>query len=87
MARKNDRDDKYRDNDDARDPIPQDQRNDVKSDSRTEARGDARDDVGNTARGTAAHPAGHKGNDNTRGHQQRDSFDDDLERDNKNRHD
>ncbi|MGI8548953.1 MAG: hypothetical protein ACR2M1_16800 [Gemmatimonadaceae bacterium] len=78
--------DKYRDNDDERNPIPPDQRNDVKPDSRTAARGDARDDVGNTARGTDAHPTGPEGNDKTKGRPQHDSFDDDLERDNKKHH-
>lgn len=74
--------DPYRDNDDARAPIPREGRNDVKSDSRSEARGDARENVGNTARGTSAHPTGPEGNDRTRGRPVRDEFDEDLARDN-----
>lgn len=57
--------DHFRDNDDVRDPIPADQRNDTKPDTRSEARGDARENVGNTARGTAAHPRD-GGNDTTK---------------------
>ena len=57
--------DRYRDNDDVRDPIPTDHRSDTKPDTRSEARGDAGENVGNTARGTAAHP--HEGgNDRTK---------------------
>ena len=41
--------DKYRDNDDVRDPLPPEQRTGTKSDSKSEARGDARENVGNTA--------------------------------------
>jgi len=41
--------DKYRDNDDVRDPLPPDQRVGTKSDSKSEARGDARENIGNTA--------------------------------------
>ena len=73
--------DKYRDNDDARDPLAPDERSGVKSDSRSEARGDARENVGNIARGPAAEPTGPEGNDNTRGRPTRDEFDDDLARD------
>src|SRR5688500_9000063 len=59
--------DKYRDNDDMRDPVPGDERLGVKPDSRSEARGDARETVGNNARGTDAAPYGPEGNDKTRG--------------------
>jgi hypothetical protein len=58
--------DKYRDNDDVRDPEPKDDRVDTKSDSRSEARGDARESVGDNARGTDAHPTGPEGNDRTK---------------------
>ena len=57
--------DHFRDNDDVRDPIPPDQRNDTRPDTRSEARGEARENVGNVARDTAAHP--HEGeNDRTK---------------------
>ncbi|HEU4629267.1 MAG TPA: hypothetical protein VFS08_05955 [Gemmatimonadaceae bacterium] len=59
--------DKYRDNDDVRDPLPADQRAGTSPDTRNEARGDARENVGNTARGTDADPTGPEGNDRTRG--------------------
>ena len=58
--------DKYRDNDDVRDPEPADQRVDTKSDSKAEARGDARESVGNNAQGTDARPTGPEGNDRTK---------------------
>jgi hypothetical protein len=57
--------DRYRDNDDVRDPIEGDQRNESKPDTKSEARGDARENVGNHSRGTAAAPTGPEGNDNT----------------------
>ena len=41
--------DKYRDNDDVRDPIAAEDRVGTKPDTRFEARGDARENVGNTA--------------------------------------
>jgi hypothetical protein len=50
--------DRYRDNDDVRDPIPDDQRLGTSPDTRTEARGDARENVGNTSRDTAAERTG-----------------------------
>lgn len=46
--------DKYRDDDDMRDPLPPDERVGTKPDTKHEARGDARENVGNTARDTAA---------------------------------
>ena len=58
--------DKYRDNDDMRDPIPPDDRLGTKPDTKTEARGDARENVGNNAHGTDARPTGPEGNDKTR---------------------
>ena len=58
--------DKYRDNDDVRDPIPPDDRVDTTPDTKTEARGYARENVGSTARDTDAHPTGPEGNDKTR---------------------
>ena len=57
--------DRYRDNDDVRDPIEGDQRNEAKPDTKSEARGDARENVGNHSRGTTAAPTGPEGNDNT----------------------
>ena len=41
--------DKYRDNDDVRDPVSPDDRMGTSPDTRNEARGDARENVGNTA--------------------------------------
>ena len=58
--------DKYRDNDDVRDPTPPEDRSDTSPDTKSEARGDARENVGNTARGTDANPTGPEGNDRTR---------------------
>lgn len=58
--------DRYRDDDDVRDPEPSDQRVDTKSDSKAEARGDARENAGRNARGTDAHPTGPGGNDRTK---------------------
>ena len=90
MARDNDgnsgenRRDRYRDNDDVRQVDDPATRNDVKSDSRNEARGDARENVGNHSRGTAAEQSGPGGNDRQRSRSdERDEFDDDLERDNR----
>jgi hypothetical protein len=57
--------DRYRDNDDVRDPIEGEQRNESKPDTKSEARGDARENVGNHSRGTAANPTGAEGNDRT----------------------
>ena len=57
--------DKYRDNDDVRDPIEGDARNESKPDTKSEARGTARENVGDQSRGTAAAPTGPEGNDNT----------------------
>lgn len=57
--------DRYRDNDDVRDPIEGDQRNETKPDTKAEARGTTRENVGNNSRGTAANPTGPEGNDNT----------------------
>ena len=86
MAERDDdqqRRDRYRDNDDARDPLPPEQRNAVKSDSRYEARGDARENVGRHARGTDAEPTGPEGNDRNADRPQRDAFDEDLANDNR----
>lgn len=58
--------DKYRDNDDVRDPTPPGDRSDTKPDTKSEARGDARETVGRNARGTDANPTGPEGNDRTR---------------------
>jgi hypothetical protein len=69
---------RYRDNDDARDPLEGDERLGVKPDSKTEARGDARETVGDNRRGTAAAPTGPEGNDKTRNRPIPDNFDADL---------
>lgn len=73
--------DKYRDNDDMRDPTRD--RVGTKPDTSAEARGDAREAVGNTARDTAADPTGPQGNDKTRLRPRPDGYDDDLDRDNR----
>jgi hypothetical protein len=74
--------DKYRDNDDVREPLEGDERTGGSSDSKGEARGDARDNVGNHSRNTAANPSGAEGNDNTRNRDDgRDRFDTTLEQD------
>jgi hypothetical protein len=73
--------DKYRDNDDMRDPL--EDRVGTKPDSKAEARGDAREAVGNTARGTAADPTGPADNDRTRHRPRPDAYDEDLEADNR----
>ena len=57
--------DRYRDNDDVRDPVPADQRADADPDTKSEARGNARENVGNRSRGTAAAPIV-GGNDKTK---------------------
>lgn len=57
--------DRYRDNDDVRDPIEGEERSEAKPDTKSEARGDARENVGNHSRGTAANPTGPEGNDKT----------------------
>ena len=56
---------RYRDDDDVRDPIEGEARNESKPDTRSEARGDARENAGNHSRGTAAAPTGPEGNDKT----------------------
>ena len=55
--------DPYRDNDDMRDPLPEQERIEVAPDSKSEARGNARENVGNNRRGTDAGPTGPEGND------------------------
>ncbi len=73
--------DRYRDNDDMREPLGGDERMGVKPDSRSEARGDARETVGNNVRGTNAEPYGPEGNDKTRDRPLPDAFDEDLRKD------
>jgi hypothetical protein len=73
--------DKYRDNDDVRDPLKE--RPGLDPDTKSEARGDARDAVGNTARDTDAAPTGPEGNDRTRHRPRDDDYDADLSRDNR----
>jgi hypothetical protein len=77
--------DKYRDNDDVRQPLEGDARTGVKSDTKSEARGDARENVGNTARGTDADERGPEWNDKTRGRPRPDQYDATLKGDNKRR--
>jgi hypothetical protein len=72
--------DRYRDNDDERDPLSGDDRTGAKPDSKGEARGDARETIGNNARGTDAEPYGPEGNDKTRNRPLPDGFDADLNR-------
>jgi hypothetical protein len=73
--------DKYRDNDDVRDPATSDERNEPKPDTKSEARGDARENVGNHSRGTDANPTGPEGNDRTRRPRtDNDEYQDDLNR-------
>ena len=80
MARQGDegRRDRYRDNDDVREPLEGEDRAGTNPDTRSEARGDARETVGNNARGTDADPTGPEGNDRTRNRPQTDDFDGDL---------
>jgi hypothetical protein len=70
--------DRYRDNDDQRNPLEGDDRTGGSSDTKSEARGDARENIGNTARGTDANPAGPERNDLTKHRPRPDSFDADL---------
>jgi hypothetical protein len=70
----------YRDNDDVRDPLAADKRQDLTSDSKSEARGSARENFGNHSRGTAAAPTGAEDNDKTRNRPRDDEFDQDLRR-------
>jgi hypothetical protein len=70
--------DRYRDNDDQREPLEGDERSGVKPDSKAEALGNARESVGNNARGTDAEPYGPEGNDKTRNRPIADGFDADL---------
>ena len=72
--------DRYRDDDDMRAPLADDDRSGTAPDTKHEARGDARETVGNTARGTDANPTGPEGNDRTRDRPRPDEFDGDLER-------
>ena len=73
--------DKYRDNDDVRDPVAPNDRNEPRPDTKSEARGDARENVGNNSRGTDTNPTGPEGNDRTRRPRtENDEFDADLDR-------
>ena len=81
---RNTRRDRYRDNDDVRDPASDALRNDPAPDSRNEARGNARENVGDHGRGTAAAPRGPEQNDRTaNGRPVPDEYDEDLARDNR----
>jgi len=58
--------DRYRDNDDVRDPLSPQERAESKPDTKSEARGDARENVGNNSRGTDTEEKGPEFNDNQR---------------------
>ena len=58
--------DRYRDNDDVRNPVSPEDRNEPSPDNKSEARGDARENIGNHSRGTDADPKGPEFNDNQR---------------------
>jgi hypothetical protein len=74
--------DKYRDNDDVRDPLEGDARTGGSADTKSEARGDARENIGNHSRNTAADPTGPEGNDKVRHREDApDEFDETLKRD------
>ncbi|HEY9227924.1 MAG TPA: hypothetical protein VIP11_14805 [Gemmatimonadaceae bacterium] len=70
--------DRQRDNDDLRDLLGPNERDDVHPDTKSEARGDAREAIGNTARDTDTNPTGPEGNDKNKNRPRRDRFDDDL---------
>jgi hypothetical protein len=73
--------DKYRDNDDMRQPLEGDAKTGGSSDTKSEARGDARESVGNNVRGTDVNEKGPSGNDKTRKRDdQEDQFDRTLDR-------
>jgi hypothetical protein len=72
--------DRYRDNDDVREPLEGENRLENTPDTKSQARGDARDTVGNTSRGTDTNPTGPEANDKTKGRPRADSFDADLDR-------
>jgi hypothetical protein len=63
--------DKYRDDDDERVVLHDDEDAEIRPDTKTEARGDAREAIGNNARDTDAAPTGPEGNDGTRRPNQR----------------
>lgn len=79
MPRESTNRDRYRDNDDVREPLKPDERVGVHPDTKSEARGDAREAVGNTARDTDTDPTGPEGNDKTKCRPHRDQYDDDLD--------
>ena len=79
MAGESSNRDRYRDNDDVRDPVGSEDRSGIRPDTKSEARGDAREAVGNNARDTDASPTGPEGNDRTRNRPDRDEFDADLD--------
>ena len=58
--------DRYRDNDDVRNPVSPDDRVEPDPDTKSEARGDARENVGNNSRGTDTEEKGPEFNDNQR---------------------
>jgi hypothetical protein len=72
--------DRYRDNDDVRAPLEDDEKTGGSADTKSEARGDARENIGNTSRGTDTDIRGSDENDKTRQRPHRDQYDDDLDR-------
>jgi hypothetical protein len=66
MANENSGRDRYRDNDDARNPMSPTDRVGTDPDTRAEARGDARETVGNNTRGTDPEEKGPEFNDKQR---------------------
>ena len=73
--------DRFRDNDDVREPESNENRNEPRPDPRDEARGDARENVGRHARNTDTDPTGPENNDRTkRDRPDLDEFQRDLER-------
>ena len=71
--------DRYRDGDDRRAPLRDDERSGTTPDTRDEARGDAREAAGSNAQGTDVNPTGPEGNDRTRNRPKPDEHDIDLE--------
>ena len=74
--------DRYRDNDDVRQPLEGDDRTAGNPSTKSEARGDARENVGNHSRGTDADVRGAEENDKTRNRPRADQYDTDLANDN-----
>jgi hypothetical protein len=74
--------DRYRDNDDVRNPLEGDDRTGGNASTESEARGKARENVGNHSRGTDTDIRGADENDKTRQKPRADQYDTDLAKDN-----